>query len=183
MNESRTSNASESETDSLYFRVESIKLSELYDWCNKSNIHDTAARSPLAESVEKRSLGLNKVTDYFSSGKAYATMRCGRKVNVNHCELALFRKDQNVYAVEDKCPHAGGPLHMGDIEDYGYQQKPCVRCPYHGWKFDLTTGECIYPRHQTKQARVYPVKVDPNDGSLWVGFKCFNEQYFREPSW
>lgn len=45
-------------------------------------------------------------------------------------------------------------------------------------------GQCVYPgRRSEKKAEVFPVKTDPSDGSLWVGFTAFNEQYFKEPDW
>ena len=52
-------------------------------------------------------------------------------------EIAIFNIDGEFYALENLCPHQGGPLGEGDIED------SCVTCPWHGWQFDIATGECI----------------------------------------
>lgn len=52
-------------------------------------------------------------------------------------EIAIFNIDSQFYALENVCPHQGGPLGEGDIED------SCVTCPWHGWQFDIKTGNCV----------------------------------------
>lgn len=50
--------------------------------------------------------------------------------------VAVFRTaDDKVFALEDRCPHKGGPLSEGIV--HGMQ----VTCPLHAWVFDLATGE------------------------------------------
>lgn len=50
--------------------------------------------------------------------------------------LALFKTmDGEVYALNDKCPHKGGPLSQGMVHD------KFVTCPLHSWVFSLETGE------------------------------------------
>jgi nitrite reductase/ring-hydroxylating ferredoxin subunit len=51
-------------------------------------------------------------------------------------ELALANIEGKFYAVDNVCPHQGGPLGEGIIE--GRQ----IVCPWHGWRFDCTTGQC-----------------------------------------
>ena len=72
----------------------------------------------------------------------------------------------------------GGPLHVGDIETLP-DASLCVRCPWHSWCFDLNTGEAKRPKHPEILATVYPTQVAP-DGSLRVGFKEFDQSYFKE---
>lgn len=49
--------------------------------------------------------------------------------------VAVFRTaDDRVFALDDRCPHKGGPLSEGIV--HGDQ----VTCPLHGWVFDLATG-------------------------------------------
>jgi pyruvate oxidase len=50
--------------------------------------------------------------------------------------LVLARWDDRYSALEDRCPHAGGPLAEGSIEDGR------LVCPWHGREFDLATGQC-----------------------------------------
>ena len=54
----------------------------------------------------------------------------GLLVTANETQIALFRFGiDTVYAINKRCPHKGGPLHMGDIEDLGKERKRlCVVC-------------------------------------------------------
>jgi nitrite reductase/ring-hydroxylating ferredoxin subunit len=52
-------------------------------------------------------------------------------------EIALFRVGHQVFAIDNACPHAGGPLADGALEE------GCVTCPLHGWTFDVATGARI----------------------------------------
>ena len=47
------------------------------------------------------------------------------------------RKDGDVFVYRNRCPHRGGPLARGVVQD-----GRVVRCPMHGWRFDLATGAC-----------------------------------------
>jgi len=55
-------------------------------------------------------------------------------VEVDRVPVMLYRADGHVYAVEDWCPHAGGPLSEGPIHDC------VVTCPWHGSEFDVRDG-------------------------------------------
>lgn len=59
-----------------------------------------------------------------------------RRVEVDGKAIALFNVDGTFYAMEDTCLHAGGPLHEGGLEG------SIVTCPWHHWKFDVTSGRC-----------------------------------------
>ncbi len=66
--------------------------------------------------------------------------------------VAIFRnQDDQVFAVQDACPHKGGPLSQGIVHGL------TVTCPLHAWKIDLDCGEAIAP-DQGCVAR-YPVQV------------------------
>jgi nitrite reductase/ring-hydroxylating ferredoxin subunit len=49
-------------------------------------------------------------------------------------EIALFNVGGTYYAIENTCPHQGGPLAEGWLEG------SVVTCPWHAWCFDVTTG-------------------------------------------
>lgn len=69
--------------------------------------------------------------------------------------IALFHVDQQYYAMDGVCPHAGGPLGEGTLNG------TTVTCPWHGWQFDVTSGKhCLNERlrHPT-----FPVIVE-DDG-------------------
>lgn len=58
----------------------------------------------------------------------------GRTVEVNGVWIALFNVDGTFYAMDNSCPHAGGPLGEGKVNG------GIVECPWHGWRFDIRTG-------------------------------------------
>jgi nitrite reductase/ring-hydroxylating ferredoxin subunit/uncharacterized membrane protein len=49
--------------------------------------------------------------------------------------VLLSRQDDGVKVIADRCSHRGGPLSDGEVSE------GCVTCPWHGSRFDLTTGE------------------------------------------
>jgi ferredoxin-nitrite reductase len=57
-------------------------------------------------------------------------------VRVNNEEIAVFKHQGQLCAIQNICPHEGGPLAKGRI------QGGAVVCPLHGYKFDLTSGAC-----------------------------------------
>lgn len=58
-------------------------------------------------------------------------------ITVNHqgLHLLIVVKDQEIYVIEDRCGHFGVSLKDGSVE------KGIIRCPVHGAKFDLMTGD------------------------------------------
>jgi ferredoxin-nitrite reductase len=57
-------------------------------------------------------------------------------VRVNNEEIAVFKHQGQLCAMQNACPHEGGQLSAGWIEE------GAVVCPLHGYKFDLTSGAC-----------------------------------------
>lgn len=58
----------------------------------------------------------------------------GRVVEVGGKSVALFNVDGRYYAIDNVCPHRGGPLGEGDLDGQ------VVSCPWHAWRFDVATG-------------------------------------------
>ena len=54
---------------------------------------------------------------------------------VGDVEVAVFNVDGTFHAIDNACPHQGGPLAEGFIEG------KIVTCPWHAWCFDVTTGK------------------------------------------
>lgn len=71
-------------------------------------------------------------------------------VDVGEKRIALFRQGGEVFALEETCPHRGGPLHDGAVD------RGVVMCPWHQWQFDLRTG--CSPVNPLSRVRVYPVR-------------------------
>jgi nitrite reductase (NADH) small subunit/3-phenylpropionate/trans-cinnamate dioxygenase ferredoxin subunit len=82
----------------------------------------------------------------------------GRVVDVGGAALALFNVGGQYFAVDNACPHRGGPLGDGDL------QGPVVRCPWHGWAWDVTSGASV--NNPAVRIGCYPVTV--RDGALFV---------------
>lgn len=76
-------------------------------------------------------------------------------VEVNGKTLAVFNVDGAFHAIDNTCVHRGGPLGEGDIHGN------VVACPWHGWQFDVTTGECV--KNPAAKVEVYQVKVEGDD--------------------
>ncbi len=81
-------------------------------------------------------------------------------------EIGVLRdEDGTLYAVRNRCPHHGGPLCRGSLKEresgapgsYELSGKRVLRCPWHGWEFDLETGQCL--DDERLRARVYPIEV------------------------
>ena len=70
-------------------------------------------------------------------------------------EVALANVDGTIYAIADTCTHMGGRLCQGMLED------TIATCPFHGGKFDVTTGEAVAEPAEEKLA-TYLVQVNDN---------------------
>ncbi|MGH9320331.1 MAG: Rieske (2Fe-2S) protein [Vicinamibacteria bacterium] len=82
----------------------------------------------------------------------------GIAVDVGQKRIAIFRCQGEIFALDETCPHRGGPLHDGTIEG------GVVLCPWHQWQFDLRTGAS--PLNPLSRVRVYPVRVEGTD--VWL---------------
>lgn len=82
-------------------------------------------------------------------------------VEVDGQLLALFNIDGVFYAMDDACPHQGGPLSEGEIHGC------VVVCPWHGWEFDVTNGKRVNPPG-APNAETYRVVVEGNDVMIEV---------------
>jgi pyruvate oxidase len=69
-------------------------------------------------------------------------------------------------AMDNRCPHQGGPLGEGSIEQ-GVDGQSWIRCPWHGWDFNPLTGRSPGGHEDTGQ-RLYPIRIDA-DGGVFVG--------------
>jgi nitrite reductase/ring-hydroxylating ferredoxin subunit len=82
----------------------------------------------------------------------------GIAVDVGEKRIALFRHQGEVFALDETCPHRGGPLHDGRID------RGVVLCPWHQWQFDLRTG--CSPLNPLSRVRFYSVRVEGAD--VWL---------------
>jgi nitrite reductase/ring-hydroxylating ferredoxin subunit len=95
----------------------------------------------------------------------------GRKlVEVKGRAIVIFNLSGDYYALNNRCPHKGGSLCHGRLTglvesaapgEYRYSRRgEIIRCPWHGWEFDIRTGRSQCDP-QTLRARNYSVSVQP----------------------
>lgn len=93
--------------------------------------------------------------------------RLGARV-VRHggLDIAVFRNAADeVFALEDRCPHKGGPLSQGIV--HGRK----VTCPLHGWNIELDSGCAVAP--DVGCAREYPIKVEGS--RVWLDLAAVSQ--------
>jgi nitrite reductase (NADH) small subunit len=66
--------------------------------------------------------------------------------------LALFNVDGTFYAIDNTCLHRGGPLGEGDLDGR------VVMCPWHAWRWDVTTGANV--NNPAVKVACFPVSVE-----------------------
>ena len=84
-------------------------------------------------------------------------------VTVEGKEVALFNVDGAYYAVGGRCPHRSGPLAKGKVETV--EGKLAIRCPLHGWLFELETGKCL--TRPSASIPCFPVRCE--GGEIFLG--------------
>lgn len=75
----------------------------------------------------------------------------GKRFLVNDTEIAVFKIDNEVFAIDNVCPHQ----HTALLYD-GFIENGCVVCPAHGWMFDLKTGN---RPTGSRGVTSYPIKI------------------------
>ena len=90
-----------------------------------------------------------------------------RMLDVGGHRVGLYRLDDDLYALADRCPHRGGPLCSGriatpvEVRDGTVTigtPRSIVRCPWHKWEFEISTGRCLVD--ERLRVKRYSVRVD-----------------------
>ena len=84
-----------------------------------------------------------------------------KPVTCHHATVCMTHHEGEYAALDNRCPHQGGPLGEGSIES-GW-----LRCPWHGWDYDPLTGKP--PGGFDDGVKTYP--VDVREDGLYVGFE------------
>jgi nitrite reductase/ring-hydroxylating ferredoxin subunit len=92
--------------------------------------------------------------------------------NVAGREIGVFNVGGEYFALANRCPHEGGPLCQGRIIALVQSDGPgtyrlerdreFLRCPWHGWEFDIRTGQSWCDPKSTR-ARQFQVTVEPGE--------------------
>jgi nitrite reductase/ring-hydroxylating ferredoxin subunit len=78
-------------------------------------------------------------------------------VRVGGASIAVFRVGDELVAVDNVCRHVGNPI------DDGFVDGGCVTCPWHGWRYDLRSGEHLTFFGRRPGLRTYQVRTEGED--------------------
>jgi 3-phenylpropionate/trans-cinnamate dioxygenase ferredoxin subunit len=83
--------------------------------------------------------------------------------------IGVFNVEGEFFAIRNRCPHQGGPLCIGRLSPWAIAEGPgkvtmngpprLVACPWHGWEYDLETGQSFMGPGETR-VRAYDVTVE-----------------------
>ena len=98
-------------------------------------------------------------------------------MRVNTTEIGLFRVGDRVLAWRNVCPHQAAPVCRGvvtgtrepsGVYEYRYgRDGEILQCPWHGWEFDLLSGEHLAAGSAVKLQR-FEAEVRGNDVYVWT---------------
>jgi nitrite reductase/ring-hydroxylating ferredoxin subunit len=130
---------------------------------------DERAQSPIQNpksKIDRRSRVVVAPEAEFGVGSRKILKVGGREIGVFHTKAGLF-------AVRNSCPHQAAPLCLGPVTGTTMPSMPgeyvwgmdgqVLRCPWHGWEFDLKTGVGLYDPYRHERVACYEVKVEGGD--------------------
>jgi len=95
-------------------------------------------------------------------------------VYVEGREIGVYFINGQYYAIHNYCPHQGAPICSGlvsgtnlpsDVYTYKYGRAgEIIRCPWHGWEFDLRTGKSLF----SDKTRVRKYEVELSEGRIGI---------------
>ncbi len=81
----------------------------------------------------------------------------GKEIVVDGREIAVFKINNQFFAIKNICPHKGWKLHEGFVN----QNTTSVRCSGHSWEFNVKTGE--YLRNPNIKIKTFPIIEEGNN--------------------
>jgi nitrite reductase (NADH) small subunit len=84
----------------------------------------------------------------------------GLQVTVQGRRIAIFKTEAGIFATDAECPHRGGPLSAGWVENGK------VYCPLHGWEFDLRTGVCR--ANSERPITCFPIRISGDEVQVGI---------------
>lgn len=95
-------------------------------------------------------------------------------VTIEGRQIGIYRINGEYYALNNYCPHQGAPMCAGlvsgttlpsEVYQYEYGRKgEIIRCPWHGWEFDIRTGKSLF----SDKIRVKKYDVEVQGGKIGV---------------
>jgi len=96
-------------------------------------------------------------------------LREGRAVQIAGHDIAIFNLGDRFLAVENKCPHRGGPLADGIVSGR------TVVCPLHGWKVELESGQVTNRPEENPRVKTFATRV--RDGVVMLELSVTEEHH------
>jgi len=98
----------------------------------------------------------------------------GRKmVTINGRSIGVFNVNGQIVALLNVCPHELAPVCVGNVSGTTLPSAPgeyiwgregeIIACPWHGWEFDMLTGECL-----TDHRKLHRFAVEVDEGMVYV---------------
>jgi nitrite reductase/ring-hydroxylating ferredoxin subunit len=94
-------------------------------------------------------------------------------VRVGQREIGVFHTTAGLFALRNVCPHQGAPLCLGPVTGTTLPSAPgeyvwglegrVLRCPWHGWEFNLETGVGLYDPYRHERVATYEVRVEGDE--------------------
>lgn len=82
----------------------------------------------------------------------------GKEFLVEGRVIAVFRTAEDLRAVDGMCAHQGGPIAQGQLDHH------CVTCPWHGWQYDIMTGNNVL----TGKKMLDTFELEVRDNEVWI---------------
>ena len=100
--------------------------------------------------------------------------------NIEDRRIAVFNLGGSLFSIDNHCTHRDGPVGAGELKE------SVTTCPWHGWRFNVTSGRCL---EDGANLRCYPVHVEGSDVFIDVtltdeshsvdGIYCYLVRYGR----
>lgn len=125
----------------------------------------------MTSKVAKKQRYVVAKADEFKPGARKILKVGGREIGVFHTTAGLF-------ALRNSCPHQAAPLCLGPVTGTTLPSMPgeyvwgmegkVLRCPWHGWEFDLETGVGLYDPYRHERVATYEVRVEDENVVLYA---------------
>ena len=97
----------------------------------------------------------------------------GLSIDIAGRPIGVFKVGHKIYAIKNLCPHKRAPLARGTVEgtmlptpcagEYRFgMEGQVLKCPWHGWEFDIETGNCLVGVSDSR-VKTYPVSIREGD--------------------
>ena len=98
-------------------------------------------------------------------------------VPIGRFGVGIFNVGGKYYGLTNYCPHRGGPLCTGPITGTGVpgdtpyeiawiREGEVVRCPWHGWEFEIQSGETLASKNRRREYRIRTYPITVRDGMI-----------------